>query len=281
MDNPINLNSITEKIKNEKKRRHQIYSALEYLGSHKNKFDFFSYDLIKILKTAKNLTKRFGQKKVTTELLFLAFFNSNSELLKIFPKFNISVNKLEKLIYYAYQVEGKQNNLTSIFNVFQNISKDSKFENNLSDFNYEVITVFEKSIENAFRFKTPVINPEILLLTLLEDNNLSSTAVLRNFLKSDLEWNLFRYEILKKLHNQETKIQGTLEKSLRYFAYLLKTELDDSQFEKLLEKENFKSIILNYRDLVVSKVLENDIFNDIENDIKLSIKINNERNYSL
>ena len=246
MDNPINLNSITEKIKNEKKRRHQIYSALEYLGSHKNKFDFFSYDLIKILKTAKNLTKRFGQKKVTTELLFLAFFNSNSELLKIFPKFNISVNKLEKLIYYAYQVEGKQNNLTSIFNVFQNISKDSKFENNLSDFNYEVITVFEKSIENAFRFKTPVINPEILLLTLLEDNNLSSTAVLRNFLKSDLEWNLFRYEILKKLHNQETKIQGTLEKSLRYFAYLLKTELDDSQFEKLLEKENFKSIILNY-----------------------------------
>jgi hypothetical protein len=119
------------------------------------------------------------------------------------------------------------------------------------------------------------------LLTLLEDNNLSSTAVLRNFLKSDLEWNLFRYEILKKLHNQETKIQGTLEKSLRYFAYLLKTELDDSQFEKLLEKENFKSIILNYRDLVVSKVLENDIFNDIENDIKLSIKINNERNYSL
>ena len=281
MDNPINLNSITEKIKNEKKRRHQIYSALEYLGSHKNKFDFFSYDLIKILKTAKNLTKRFGQKKVTTELLFLAVFNSNSELLKIFPKFNISVNRLEKLIYYAYQVEGKQNNLPSIFNVFQNISKDSKFENNLSDFNYEVITVLEKSIENAFRFKTPVINPEILLLTLLEDNNLSSTAVLRNFLKSDLEWNLLRYEILKKLHNQETKIQGTLEKSLRYFAYLLKTELDDSQFEKLLEKENFKSIVLDYRDLVVSKVLENDIFNAIENDIKLSIKINNERNYSL
>ena len=41
MDNNTNLNSIREKIKSEKKRRHQIYSSLEYLGSHNNKFDFF------------------------------------------------------------------------------------------------------------------------------------------------------------------------------------------------------------------------------------------------
>jgi hypothetical protein len=281
MNNNINLDPIPEKIKNEKKRRHQIYSALEYLDSHNNKFDFFSYDCIKILQTSKNLTKKFGQKKVTSELLLLSFFNSNSELLKFLTKFNISVTSLEKVISYAYGLEENSKNSKSILKFFQSFSNDNQSQPQILDFNYEVITILEKSIENSFRFKTPIINSEILFLTLLEDKNLSTSPLLKTFLKTDLDWNLLRYEILKKLHNQETKIQGNLEKSLRYFAYLLKTELDDNQFEKLLEKDNFSSIILTYRDLVISKVLKIDIFNQLEKDIKLSIKINNKRNYSI
>lgn len=280
MDNNTNLNSIREKIKSEKKRRHQIYSSLEYLGSHNNKFDFFSYDCIKILQTSKNLTKKFGQKKVTSELLLLSFFNSNSEILKFFTKFDISVNNLEKVILHAYGLVENSRKSKSVLNFFQSFSKDNHLLPQTLDFNYEVTTILEKAIDNSFRFKTPIINSEILFLTLLEDKNLSTTALLKTFLKTDLEWNLLRYEILKKLHNQETKIQGNLEKSLRYFAYLLKTELDDNQFEKLLEKDNFSSIILTYRDLVVSKVLNIDIFNELEKDIRLSIKINNKRNYS-
>ena len=280
MDNNTDLNSIPEKIKNEKKRRYQIYSALEYLGSHNNKFDFFSYDCIKILQTSKNLTKKFGQKKVTSELLLLSFFNSNSEILKFLTKFDISVNNLEKIILHAYGLVENSKKSKSILNFFQPFSKNNQFLPQTLDFNYEVTTILEKAIDNSFRFKTPIINSEILFLTLLEDKNLSTTPLLKTFLKTDLEWNLLRYDILKKLHNQETKIQGNLQKSLRYFAYLLKTELDDNQFEKLLEKDNFSSIILTYRDLVVSKVLNIDIFNELEKDIRLSIKINNKRNYS-
>jgi hypothetical protein len=209
------------------------------------------------------------------------FFNSNSELLKFLTKFNISVTSLEKVISYAYGLEENSKNSKSILKFFQSFSNDNQSQPQILDFNYEVITILEKSIENSFRFKTPIINSEILFLTLLEDKNLSTSPLLKTFLKTDLDWNLLRYEILKKLHNQETKIQGNLEKSLRYFAYLLKTELDDNQFEKLLEKDNFSSIILTYRDLVISKVLKIDIFNQLEKDIKLSIKINNKRNYSI
>ena len=32
---------LSEKIKLEKRKRHQIYTTLNYLRSHKNKFDFF------------------------------------------------------------------------------------------------------------------------------------------------------------------------------------------------------------------------------------------------
>jgi ATP-dependent Clp protease ATP-binding subunit ClpA len=286
MDNNININSLdlSQKIKNEKRRRNQIYTALDYLRSHKNKFDFFSYDSIKIFKTSKELTKAFKQQKVTSEILLLSFFNSNSEILKIFNKFNISFSQVEKAILYAYNLESLKNNEIKKIQILPkfltNFSKPLKYNTEISDYNFEVKLIIEKAIENAFRFKTPVITSEILFLTILEDKNSSAGQLLKTLLATDLEWNLIRYEILKKLHNQETKVQGTLDKSLRYFAYLLKIELDDTQFEKLLQKTDFASIILNYRDLIISKVLEVDIFKEIEKDIKLSIKTNNKRKYS-
>ena len=62
---------INEKITLEKRKRHQIYTTLNYLRSHKNKFDFFSSDAITILKLSKEITKKFQQEKLTTEILLL------------------------------------------------------------------------------------------------------------------------------------------------------------------------------------------------------------------
>ena len=254
--------------------------ALDYLRSHKNKFDFFSVDLINLIKTTKDLTKTFNQKKLTTDLLLLAFFSSDSEILTIFNKYNISFQRVFKYISYGYELENFETNRFSEFKKnLQSIFPKKRNINEKIQFNFELNKMIEKAIENCYRFKTPVLTPEIVLLTFLEEKNNSAGQILKSFLKDELQWNLFRYEILKKVHNQESKIQGNIPKSSRYFAYLLKTELTDLQFEKLLKKDNLTAIVLNYRDLVVHKLLALDLYSEIEKEIKYSIRVGNTRTY--
>ena len=139
----------------------------------------------------------------------------------------------------------------------------------------------DKAIENAYRFKTPVITPEILFLTMLEEKATTSGKLLHLLLGNDLNWNLLRYEILKKLHHQETQVQGQIFKNTRYYAYLLKIEMVDEQFEKLIEKQDFPYIVSAYRDLVVSKVLDCDLFDTLEKEVKHSIRAHKKnRSYS-
>lgn len=275
----LNLN---KKIAIEKRKRHQAYMALEYLKSHTKKFDFFSYDSIKIIKTANSLTKIFNQKKVTPEILLLAFFNEDLELIKILKKFNITFEILEEYLFHGYKVNNNEK-----VNIFSSLKKNFSlfFEKKVEwqetiELNYELKSLIEKAIENTYRFKTPVITPELLFLTLLEEKTMAAGSLLKTFLKEDLEWTLLRYEILKKLHNQETIIQGNVSKNYRFFAYRLKIELNDPQFEKLLETKDFFKAVTKYRDLLILKILEINLFDLIEDDIKISLKINNKRFYS-
>jgi len=277
----LNLN---QKIKIEKRKRHQVYTTFDYVRSQSKKFDFFSYDSINIIQTANSLVQNFRQKKVTPEILLLSFFKEDLELTKILKKFNITFELLEEYLFHGYKITNSSDQKVNIFSSLKR-SLTFLFEKQIDwketiDTNYELKNLIEKSIENSYRFKTPAITPELLFLTLLEENTLAANILLKKFLKTDLNWTLLRYEILKKLHNQETMIQGTLSKNYRSFGYLLKIELDDLQFEKLLGKKEFDNVIKNYRDLVIAKLLKINLFDLIENDIKMSIKINNKRSYA-
>jgi hypothetical protein len=283
MENIIEQNSLNrnEKIKIEKRKRHQIYMALNYLRSHKSKFDFFSSDVIQILKAAKELSKNFNRKKLSSELVLLSFFNFDSQITSLLKKFNLSFELLFESITYGYELSDlnkKQflnfKNDNSWFRKNNSLDLNSKI-----DLNFEVRFLLEKTIENCYRFKSPIITSEIFFLTLLEEVNTSAGQLLKLSLKSEINWNLLRYEILKMIHNQETKIQGNISKNSHFFAYLLKTELSDYQFLKLLKKEEIFSIICIYRDLVISKLLQLDLFNSLEEEIKYSINLTNRRNY--
>ena len=282
MEQTINIDSLNlnEKITLEKRKRNQVYFALDYLKSHKNKFDFFSSDFLQLLKITKDLTKSFNQKKLSTDLLLFSFFNLDNEIITIFKKFNINFEDFLKYISYGYEIEYRKKNKFFEFEkqIKMIFPKNITVNNNL-EFNFELKNIIEKSIDNACRFKTPVLTPEIFLFTILEDKNNSASHILKLFLKNEMEWNLFRYEILKKIHNQETKIQGNIFQNARYFAYLLKTQLSDLQFEKLLRKEDLTKVVLTYRDLVIHKLLALDLFAEIEQEIKYSIKVTNTRNY--
>ena len=283
MENIIEQNFLNrnEKIKIEKRKRHQIYMALDYLKSHKNKFDFFSSDVLQILKASKEISKIFNKKKLSSELLLLSFFNFDSEIVALLKKFDISFELLLESINYGYDLNDL--NKKKLFN-FKNYNtwfrKNNSFDSNSKiDFNFEVKFLLEKTIENCYRFKSPIITSEIFFLTLLEESNTSAGQLLKVFLKTEINWNLLRYEILKMIHNQETKIQGNLSKNSRLFAYLLKTELSDYQFLKLLKREEILPIISIYRDLVISKLLQLDLFSSLEEEIKYSINSTNTRSY--
>ena len=282
---------ISEKITLEKRKRHQIYTTLNYLRPHKSKFDFFSSDTMTILKLGRELTKKFQQEKLTPEILLLTLFNSESDLTDILRKYNISFAKIKRYIIYGHQLTddilqeqfkqrqtkfGKLSFLKAV-NTIQTTFKKKISITSSSSYNYDVKIILDRAIENAYRFKTPVITPEILFLTILEEKETAGGKLLKLLLDNDLNWNLLRYEILKKLHHQETQVQGNIFKNTRYYAYLLKIEMSDEQFEKLIEKDNFSYIVSAYRDLVISKVLDCDIFETLENEIKYSIQLNTKR----
>ena len=268
--------TINDKIKLEKRKRNQVYSAINYLKSHSNKFDFFSSDSVKILRSANQLSKKFNQENIGSEFLLLAFFQNQIELLKIFEKFDISSELIENYIFTVYK---KSDDIGQNSSFFSKLKKENIL-NSKNEYNFEVRNIIETCIENSYRFKTPVITSEILFLTLLESEKSSSGLLLKKILKNDIQWNLLRYEILKKIHYQETTLQGSISKNFRYFAYLLKLQLSDNKFEKLLNKNEFSFAIEAYRDLIISKILEVNIFQVLENEIKFSIRSNNFRTYS-
>ena len=287
---------LSEKIKLEKRKRHQIYTTLNYLRPHKSKFDFFSHDALKILKLSKEITKKFKQEKLTSEILLLTFFNNESELTDILRKYNVTFSTIKRYLIYGHQLseeilqeklKQKQNkfskiSFSNVLNVLQTSFKKKIVVTSSPAYNYEVKKILDKAIENAYRFKTPVITPEILFLTILEEKETTGGKLLQLLLTNDLNWNLLRYEILKKLHHQETQVQGHIFKNTRYYAYLLKIEMVDEQFEKLIEKDDFAYIVSAYRDLVISEVLDCNIFDSLEKEIKYSIRVNKKhRIYSI
>ena len=68
-------------------------------------------------------------------------------------------------------------------------------------YNYDVKIILDRAIKNAYRFKTPVITPEILFLTILEEKETTGGKLLKLLLDNDLNWNL----LPKFLKNYITK----------------------------------------------------------------------------
>jgi ATP-dependent Clp protease ATP-binding subunit ClpA len=279
------LNS--QKILIEKRRRYQTYMALDYFLSAVTYFDFFSLDTFNIVKNAKYLAQ-ICNKNVTSELLLLPFFKYQSEVSVVLNEFGITETSIEDIVASLQEkrketfFEKQQINSSKFINKIKGIfapeilSLDQKIK-----YSHEVNQIFEKAAENALqRFKTPVITPEILFITIVEEKNNKASKILKKFIKTESEWYLFRYKLIKRIHNQESGIRGEIVKSQHFFAYLLKTQLSEIEFNKLIETESLPEGVSFFRNTLVSKVLETNIFEELSNEISISIKTNNKRSYS-
>ena len=278
---------ISEKIVLEKRRRNQAYMALDYLLSAVTYFDFFSSDAFKVVKNAKYLAQ-LCNKNVTSELLLLPFFSYPSDVSRILKDFGIT-QELVEMSVDSLQAKKKETflhkQINSLEDLFQDIEgffvKKTLSLNQNVKYSYEINTLFEKAAENAIlRFKTPVISPEILFITLIEEKNTKASKIIRKFLKSELDWYLLRYKLIKRIHKQESSIRSEVIRNQHYFAYLMKIQFTDFEFNKLIETETLPQGVSLFRNALISKILKVDIFEEISEEIYTSMRFTSKRRYS-
>ena len=278
-----NLSSF-EKIEFEKRRRNQVYLALDYLLSALTYFDFFSFDAFQTVKYSKSLAEIFESKVVNTELLLIAFLYKNNQILEVAQEYGITKEIVLKLLSSeAETILKRKNNFfySNFVDKIKNVFRSSKEEIEIS-YSYELTILFEKAAENALeRFKTPVITSEILFLTLLESEENNKIKRLRKIVgMSELNFYLLKYKLVKRIHSQESAIREKVIKNQQYFAYLLKTQLPDSEFETLLKTELLSTGVSLFRNTLILQILQIDMFEVLKDDIHKSIKFTNKRKYS-
>lgn len=303
----------------EKRKRHQAYLALNQILENYTYFDFFSKDLFKIAKLSKFTAQYHNKNIVTPEIFFLNLCSFNSEIENLLTNNSLKKSFIKKLIqnleHNEIKTKNKETFLFSQLKKFKKVfdKKRNQFEIMLQDslnfsisssfpfflkqetkrvgfplnqkiqFSFEMHQIFEKSSENALtRFKTPIITPEVLLLTIMEDKNLQISQIIKNNLLNETEWYLLRYKLLKDLHKQELVIRSNVSKNQYFFAYLLKTELSAKEFETLIERDLLEKAVGMFRNVLFTKILEIDIFDLIENETFASMNSNlkNQRKFS-
>lgn len=268
-----------EKIEIEKRRRYQIYTLLDYVLSMVTYFDFFSNDTIKITKKSKLLAKACKNKVFTSEFLLFSFLDNDFEISKLLKNQNFNQKKIGTFISRVNKISSNSIKEKKDFLSFFSFKKEvitPKIK-----YSYDINKLFEKTAENALtRFKTPVITPEILLITMMENKTSNVGKIISSFLASETDWYMFRYKLIKKIHYQESLIRTDVKKNEQYFAYLLKINLSEFEFNRLLDTNLLNLGVSVFRSKIIRKLLSLNLFNLLEKDINKSIKATRTRRYS-
>jgi hypothetical protein len=271
--------TVERKIELERRRRHQAYTALDYHLSLTTYFDFFSFDTFQIAKDAKYLTQIEKGKNVTSDILLLAFFSKHLKISEILNNFGLKKESIfEKVSSFSNKEDTMIENLVKKFQISFPVSFQSLVLNTKIEYSLEVNHIFEKAAENAFlRFKTPLIGTEILFLTLLEEEETLAGKILKEIFPTDFDWFSLRYELIKKIYNQEAMIRTEVGSSQEYFAYLLKTRFSDFEFESLIASGYFSQSVLSFRNNLISEALKLDIYKSLEEEVYTSMKLNRKK----
>lgn len=280
----------------EKRRRHQVYMKMDYFLAGSTYFDFLSLDTFQIVKYSKYLAQiqtYNSTKQVSTEQLLLPIIMSELELSDILKDYHFSEKAVLKLLRKLSSTsnvnpETKRAHLfyklvkgvPFSFGLNKSLLNDLKVAKNPS-FSREMHAFFETVADNALtRFKTPVITPEILFITMMEARTKNVGRVIRKILQTDANWYLLRYKLIKRVHAQEVSIRTEVELNEQYFAYLLKLNLSEIEFNRLIESELLSLGVEVFRNKIVTEMLNLNLFDALEADIHKSIRATNKRTYS-
>lgn len=278
---------------NEKRRRHQAYMKMDYFLTGSTYFDFFSSDTFKIVKYSKYFAEVSAKENVNSDCLLLPIVNSQLEIAEILKEHNFSKRTVSRLLsqvtpkrkttpemernYARYNLVKK---LPFSFGFNRSLLKKLLSKKKIS-YSTEMYNFFENVAENSLtRFKTPVITPEILFISMMEARTKNMGRVIRKILQTDANWYLLRYKLIKRIHAQEVSIRTEVELNQQYFAYLLKINLSEIQFDRLIESGLLSLGVEVFRSNIITEVLALNLFDTLEVDIRRSIKATSKRKYT-
>jgi hypothetical protein len=272
-----------DKINREIRKRHYTYTLLDYILSNSTYFDFFSLDTFQVLMHTKYVGSicLSTEKVIGSEFFLFSFLTLDLPIKKFLEDHNISSKEIGLLISSVNQlnskvlIDKKDFYFRKIFKDFQ-LSKIKPLK-----YAHEVNLLLEKTAENALlRFKTPVITPEIFLITLMEEKNNKSGKLLKKLLKTESNWYLLRYKLIKRIHLQESEIKSKVKKNEHYFTYLLKICLSELEFNTLIEQNSLATGSSFFRNQVVYELLSLDFLKMLYQEIHNSLVNTAIRKYS-
>lgn len=268
----------------EKRKREQIYTYLDILLSNYTIFDFFTKESFELLTISKKLAALYEQKYVTEDIFLLSFFYLDSPIKeelkssgmtyeKILTEIqNVRPSSMKKPIREMYI----QKIFKKIFNFFKKkVEIDSSF-----NYTSSLCNIFTECLEKAIEiYKTPVITPEILFITLMDSNTWISFKILKKVLPIESDWAILRYKLIKSIYKEESIIKNKLEENEFFFAYLLKIYLAKTHFLNLADRELVTTGILYFRQILLLNLLSFDFYAYLEREVNLSIKLTSTRQY--
>lgn len=272
-----------DKINREIRKRHYTYTLLDYILSNSTYFDFFSLDTFQVLMHTKYVGSicLSTEKVIGSEFFLFSFLTLDLPIKKFLEDHNINSKEMGLLISSVNQlnskalIDKKDFYFRKIFKDFQ-LSKIKPLK-----YAHEVNLLLEKTAENALlRFKTPVITPEIFLITLMEEKNNKSGKLLKKLLKTESNWYLLRYKLIKRIHLQESEIKSKVKKNEHYFTYLLKICLSELEFNTLIEQNSLATGSSFFRNQVVYELLSLDFLKMLYQEIHNSLVNTAIRKYS-
>jgi hypothetical protein len=277
-NNNSNDISASKSIIVEKRRRHQAYITTDYLLGFLTYFDFFSRDTFQIIKNSIFFSKLFEKNIINSELILFSSLDEKFEMSNLLKEYNlIQSSLLDSLVGSVSKSLGE--NLANAWK--SNFNEAVLIEEKDIIYSQEINRIFEKTIDNSLtRFKTPVVTPELLLITLMEEKTSKAGKLIRKLINNDTNWYLLRYRLIKRLHNQEVLIRSEITKNQHYFAYLMKTRFSEFDFNKLIKSELLLTAVSFFRNSLIKGILKQNIFELLKDEIFSSIKFINKRKYS-
>lgn len=268
----------------EKRKREQVYTYLDILLSNYTIFDFFSKDSFELLIISKKLAALYEHKYVTEDIFLLSFFYLDSPIKEELKISGMTYEKVLKKIQ-NFKPSSMKRPIPEMYieKFFRKITKFFKKKVEIdSSFNYisSLCSIFNECMEKAIEvYKTPVITPEILFITLMDSDTWISFRILKEILPNESDWAILRYRLVKAIYKEESIIKNNLDQNQFYFAYLLKIYLAKTHFLNLADRELVTTGILYFRQILLLNLLCFDFYAYLEREVNLSIKLTSTRQY--
>lgn len=263
------------KLSLEYRRRYQANNMLELILHLTSPYDFFTFDAFQILVSGKYIAENMDKGFVSTEFLLPGFFLLDLPAVTPLKHFAINYTLILDKIATLHQKKDNTHFLIkflrkkkhSIIYKINNFLKKNDFlkelfvdpivyDEDISQFANEMEEYLVQCTINACdRFKTPVVSPEILLITLIEEKETNGGKIINEFFKNETHRQLLRYELIKMLHRQESMLKNRLPSHNILYAYLMKAHLSEKEYNKLIDSNLLDSAISVFRNTLISELV--------------------------